>query len=473
MITQFEGFILLMVFAIFMIGLVLIKSKQEKHLDGFLVADRNVSVLRGSMSIAISWVWAPAIFVCSMQAYNFGLPGLFWFTLPNIVCFFVFAPIAIRLRKKLPKGYTLPQYIHKKYRGSKTAHIIFTSSFVLTMIFAIISNAYAGGTLLNALTGINTNIAIMSIALIALTYSLISGLKASIITDVVQMMLVFILAIVIVPWVVSITGFDAIYDNIGGVDGKHPKLFDPHIAFIMGIPMTITLLTGPVCDQMFFQRAFAVKQENIVKTFVWGGIIFGFVPIILSVLGFVGAELASSGAITVDNPEMVGPYVIAHLLPKSALFAFTFMAFAGLCSTLDSSLCAISSLFSIDIFKRYVDPKVTDKKLLWVSRKFMVIFCIIGTSIALLKPNMLWTFMIYGSVTAAVFFPIIFSLFWDRLTGRGISAAIFTSIVLGLPFSIYANINNQENLIVYSSLFTILTSLLICVINGLMNKKTG
>ena len=64
--SQTEGIVLLVVFGIAMIALVLYKTPNEKHADGFLVADRDVSVWQGAFSIAVSWIWAPAIFICSL-----------------------------------------------------------------------------------------------------------------------------------------------------------------------------------------------------------------------------------------------------------------------------------------------------------------------------------------------------------------------------------------------------------------------
>lgn len=159
---QAEGLVLLALFGVLMIALVWFRTKAERHADGFLVADREVGAAQGAFSIAISWVWAPAIFVCSMQAYNLGLPGIFWFTLPNIICFFVFAPIAIRLRRQMPEGYTLPEYIWHRFGQKRYVHLIFVTGFILNMIGAIVANAFAGGALLNAMSGVEIHTAIIS-----------------------------------------------------------------------------------------------------------------------------------------------------------------------------------------------------------------------------------------------------------------------------------------------------------------------
>lgn len=113
---------LIVIYGICLISIVWFLTHTEEHTEGFLAANRNVGVIRGALSIAVSWVWAPAIFISSMQSFTKGLPGIFWFTAPNILCFFVFTPLAIRLRRLAPFGYTLPEFMFRRFNGSRLAH---------------------------------------------------------------------------------------------------------------------------------------------------------------------------------------------------------------------------------------------------------------------------------------------------------------------------------------------------------------
>lgn len=473
--TKAEGLILISFFGAAMLLLVLLRTRGSQHTEGFLVADRNVSLWRGALSIAVSWIWAPAIFICSMQAYQHGLPGIFWFTAPNILCFFIFAPLAVKLRKLMPEGYTLPQYIDNRFGRDSRTHLAFLSVYYLYQFSAITINALAGGYLLNLISGIPISTAIITISGIALGYSLISGLKASIFTDLLQMMLVLVLALVLVPWCFSDSANIILaLDGLGGVSGEYASLFNPKIAFIMGIPMTISLIAGPIADQMFFQRTMAVKAKVVGKTFVYGGIIFGFIPIILSGLGFLGAGLERAGLLAVSDPQLVGPIVIGHILPKGALYAFCLMAFAGLCSTMDSAFCAGSSLSAIDLYKRYFKPNAGDKEILKVSRLTMILLAFGGTGVALLQPKLLWVFLIYGALCSSVLFPTLFAVYWKRITAKACFLAVTSSLVIGLPFSIYANIKEDANLIVYSALLSVTLSLAVCLLasfRGALEKR--
>ena len=402
-----------------------------------------------------------------------GLPGIFWFTFPNVVCFFVFAPLALRLRQLNPQGYTLPEFIDKRFGGHRGVHIAFLCLFFGYQLAAIVSNSVAGGYLLHELSGISVKLAIVAMVVVALSYSMWSGLKASVLTDIVQMTMVLGLALIMVPLcVIAAGGMQSVMTGLGGVDGTHGSIFDPWIAFSMGIPMTITLLSGPICHQMFFQRAMAVKEENVVKTFVYGGLIFGMVPITLSLLGFLAAAQVAGGTMTVSDPQMVGAATIGHFLPKVALYAFAFMAFAGLCSTLDSALCAASSLGSVDVFKRYMKPEASDGQILRAARISMLCVAMLQTIVALLEPKILWVFFISGALAAAGFFPTILSLYWERVEASGVLMAVAASLLFGMPLAVYANLTDNPCLNVVATIVSVMLGLIVCAVSTI-RKKLG
>lgn len=469
--SSLEVYSLFGLFGLIMIGLVWLKTHQEKDVDGFLVADRNVGTWQGAFSIAVSWVWAPAIFICSLQAYTNGLPGIFWFTVPNILCFFVFAAIAVRLRKLMPDGYTLPEFIWKRFGGSSPVHLAFLVIAFGYQLGAIIINAVAGGTLLYLASGIDIQIAIGGMVFVALAYSLLGGLKASVFTDVVQMLMILFFGFILVPWAIFASGgLDTITNGLAGITGEYGNIFHPWVAYTMGIPMTISLIAGPISDQMFYQRSMAIKKHNVVPVFVRGGFIFGLVPIVLSLLGFVGVTLAHTQGLVIDDPQMVAPMVIAELLPKFALYLFILMAFAGLCSTMDSAFCGMSALGSVDVFKRYNNNKTSDKAMLKSARLFMITGAVVGGGIAMMQPQLLWVFFIYGALAATGLVPTLVSLFWERITAKDVFVAIIMSLVVSTPLSFYANITENPHLIVLSSLSAVVISGLVCCLSVVMNN---
>ena len=291
-ISQSIGYWLLLIFGIFMIAITYFFARWKKYktIQGFLVAERNVKWWLGATSIAASWIWAPALFVSVQMAYERGLPGIFWFTFPNIIALALFAFLAPKIREKLPYGYTLPQWIRYKLKSEKV-HKMYLFPYFFYQLMAVTVQLFAGGSLLYLITGIPLINAMILMALIVLIYSFISGLESSIVTDFVQFILIILGIIFVVPWAISSAGgWSAISAGFGGVSGQFRNLFDPGVAFSFGIVTAIGLISGAISDQQYWQRAFAIKKKNLVASFIFGAIMFGIVPIVLSSLGFLAAN---------------------------------------------------------------------------------------------------------------------------------------------------------------------------------------
>src|SRR5437870_3611267 len=115
--TPSAAYLLLVLFAVVMIAVTTLTSRQHvwHTAVGFMAAGRKVPWWLGAISIAITWIWAPALFVSVQQAYQDGIPWIFWFTFPNILSLIVIAPLAVRIRRFLPTGYSQPEWIRYRF----------------------------------------------------------------------------------------------------------------------------------------------------------------------------------------------------------------------------------------------------------------------------------------------------------------------------------------------------------------------
>ncbi len=138
-ISQPAGYVLIVVFGLVMVGLTYVLSREKRWKQtgvGFLVAGREVRWPLAAPSIAASWIWAPALFVSVQKAYELGLPGIFWFTAPNILALVIFAFLAPAVRRRIPGGYTLPDWI--RYRlDDPMVHKIYLIPYIWYQIMAI------------------------------------------------------------------------------------------------------------------------------------------------------------------------------------------------------------------------------------------------------------------------------------------------------------------------------------------------
>ena len=470
-ISQTAGYWFLALFGIAMVAITYYFARWRKgHTkDGFMVANRQVGWIMGSSSIAASWIWAPALFVSVQLAYEKGLSGIFWFTFPNIIALALFAFLAPKIRKRLPEGYTLPQYIKYRLQDEKV-HKIYLIPYFFYQVMAVTIQIFVGGSLINILTGIPLTIVMPILLVIALVYTYISGLEASVVTDFVQLAMIFVIGAIVLPltWAAA-GGVSAINAGLGGLIGIR-NIFDPGIAFSLGIVSAIGLISGAISDQQYWQRSFAIKKNQLVKSFIVGALLFGVVPIALSTLGFLGANSALGISLpTGIDTSMIGVQVVATLLPSWAVLLFVVMLLSGLSSTLDSGLSAASSLWVTDIAK----PKMDDDAIK-AARISMLGISIAGLLVALAvlyipQFGLFHLWWIFNTIAACIVVPTVLSLYWSRLDARGVLWGVSTAFIIGLPLFIYGNFINNEVMIVGASLFIILISTAFCLA---MPRKT-
>ena len=170
----------------------------------FLLASRSIGVIPGAMSIAASWIWAPALFVASQKAFEQGVAGLFWFTFPNVLALVLFAPLAFRIRDRLPSGYTLPQFMRATH--GRGVHVLYLIQFFGLQIGSFAVQILAGSALIETMTGLPFHLVAAVLVGTALIYSVMGGVRASVTTDFLQMALIFTISAITVPWAVAKAG---------------------------------------------------------------------------------------------------------------------------------------------------------------------------------------------------------------------------------------------------------------------------
>jgi Na+/proline symporter len=446
--TPQTGYILMISYGLFMFGLSYFYLKGSKTNTNFLVADRKVGFMKSGFSTAATWIWAPALFIASQKAYQQGLPGVFWFTFPNILCLCIFAYFAHYLRKKFKNGFTLAQYMN--VRHSRRVQILYIISLSALSICQFAVQLLAGGAVVTYLTGIDFTIVTIILTAIALSYSFVSGIRASIMTDVWQMIIILVVVLIVVPLVyVKGGGHEVLVKGIGGISGEFTNVFDPGVAWSFGVVVTIGLLAGPFGDQSFWQRAFTTKQNEVKKSFLLSALVFGVVPIFTSIIGFMGAGLGIDAG---NKAQLINIITVSELLPKAILIPFVWMLLSGLVSTLDSGLCAISSIASTDL-----DMKAKNK--LTRARSGMVLLAIGGIIIANI-PDMkiLYLFIFYGTLRASTLLPTIYTIINKKVSETGMFYGICTSLGFGVPVFAFAKFNGLTDLAVWSSIFVVTAS---------------
>ena len=447
-------FLLIVYFALMWLLTVVFAGKFSTTKLSFLAADRSIGQWPAGFSIAATWIWAPALFVAAQKAYTQGWVGAFWFTVPNIACLIIFAHFAARIREKMPDGFTLSGYMLKRY--SARVHNLYTLQLVGLSACSFAVQLLAGGVVVSGLTGIPFLTVTIILSFIALSYSWFAGIKASIVTDYAQMVFIALVGFIVVPWVVMESGgMSTVIAGLAGKSGTFTNLFAGDglsVFWAFGIPVTVGLLSGPFGDQSFWQRAYSVKQNEVKGAFIKASVIFGIVPVLMAFLGFA----AAGAGLSVKDAQLVNLETVLYWLPKWVVVPFTFMLLSGLVSTLDSNLCAVSSIAGHDFFER---SGRDSSGMMSFARWVMVGFCVGAVLIANI-PGMkiLYLFLFYGTLRASTLLPTIITLLSDRVNEKGVFWGILMSISFGLPMFAYAKFTGNVPWIVIGSLFTVLCS---------------
>lgn len=404
--------------------------------EGYLLADRTVSPLLGAVSISSAWIWAGAIFLSSEIAYKWGWPGLFYFCFMNVLTLFLFAPFAQKIRNLAPQGFTWSSYLRERY-GEKVQGV-YLSLFMAFAICVLAFNIFAAAKLVNVLTGISFAVTSVVMTVLALLYNLRKGLKATIVTETFKLGAVGLATLLVVPALYFATGgWSTLAAGVNGITGTYTSLFGTPEAWTLFINYgLITLFSqwaNPWADNSFHQRAFAVPQDQVFKTFSLATLLFAGIPVLIGVIGFiaVGAGIKVEGSAV----QMINVIAIAKLLPLWLLVFFVFAAFVAMVSIADSQLTSISTLAGHDLRDRFApntDPVTFSR---WV--QVLTGVAVIGL-VNVPGFTLLYLIMIIAMVRITTLFPSLLALNFSHLiNARGLFWGMIVGAVIGIPAYAY------------------------------------
>ena len=439
--NESTGIAVLLVYGLFAYALTYWYSRgYDDTKESFLVARRELNTFQGSLSVAAAWLWAPGLFISAQQAYVNGLVGLFWFCLGNFLTLGAFAYFARKIRQWKPDGFTFSGYLKEKFSGRVQGLFLVEMMILATCAFAI--NLIAGSKTVETLTGLDAGLVSVIMVLVAILYSFRTGLKATVVTEMIKIIVVWLGAIILVPWVISSAGgWETVVAGLGGKSMQGADIFGTPFAWGVftgfGAAAFLGHMGGPWGDNSFYQRAFSIKEKSIIPSFVLASFVFIVIPIMMGLLGFV----AAGSGMEIKNVGVTNALVIAQFLPAWASLFFMFMVFAGLVSILDSQFSSIANMTGHDIYNKF-------KRGNWSNEIHWARYGMIGLAVlALIVANipgmtLLYLFLFFAVLRASVWLPSMITfikpdlitengMFWGILIPATIGEILFVSGKLG------------------------------------------
>ncbi|XP_034242040.1 putative sodium-dependent multivitamin transporter [Thrips palmi] len=244
---------------------------RQKTAVEYLLADRNMSIVPVAFSLMASFMSAVTLLGVSAEIYSFGT----MFVVINLA-YGIFTPVAAYLY--LPVFFNLGatsvyEYLEKRF--GKAARLAASLAFSLQMILYMGIVLYTPALTLEAVTGMSRSWAILSVGLVCTFYSTIGGLKAVLITDVFQSLLMFasIYCVIVSAWVEkgSLAEIWRIAEENGRIEFDNFSL-DPtvrHTWWSLTIGGGVTFLSLYAVNQAQVQRYLSVKDVKTAQKTLW------------------------------------------------------------------------------------------------------------------------------------------------------------------------------------------------------------
>ncbi|MEJ2297682.1 MAG: urea transporter [Woeseiaceae bacterium] len=419
------GWLVLAGFSVLWIFLGWYWGRNSDELDDYVLAGRRVGMALGTATAMATWVTSNTTMAAPQIALQMGVWGMLGYSL-GAVGLLMFAPLAARIRRLMPGGYTSGDFVRLRY--GNTAWRVFLLISLCYSLGWLVSMGMAGGVLINALTGIPYHFGMTVILVICVGYTLLGGFRAVIGTDFIQALLILSGLLLIAFLAIDKVGIDAIH---AAALEERPELMNLLMpAAIMFLFNNLLFGVGEIFhSNVWWSRAFSFREGVGKKAYLLAGVLWAPIPI---VAGFVALAVPALD-LNVPAADMVGPMVAAKVLGTTGAVLVLIMVFSALSSSLDSLLAATSILVVEDIYRRHLKPDASSAHLRratgWIIVGLGVLtWLLCAPRITTLAELLYFT----GAFVASTIWPIAAGLFLRNASTMGAIAGMVLGSAAGL-----------------------------------------
>lgn len=433
----------------------IIGNKLTGDHEEFLVAGRNLPMWVFFPCLSSVVLGGSATFGAVTLAYKFGVSG-FWLVFMYGVGILA---LGFLLTGKLAnlKVISLSEMLEIRY-DKNTRYISAVIGVVYAAMIAVLQ-VIAIGTILNSLIGWDLVTSMIVGGGIALTYTMVGGMLAVSITDVIQ----FALMVVGVFCLLLPEGFELVGGWAGLKQQLAPTYFDP---FAIGkdkiVAYVLMLVLGIMIGQDVWQRIFTAKTNKAARTgtiaagvfcWVWAGA--------MAVIGMMAVVLVPG----LENGQSALPKMVIQTLKPG----YTGLVLAGLISalmsTISGTILASSTLILNDIILP-MKKGLSEKEALKLS---MITTGTVGLLVIIfaiwIQDVLVALDISYALLSGSIFVPVFAGFFWKRANAKGALCSILvSSLVICIDLAIEGV--SSTNAIVYG----VITSVIVLVIASLLTE---
>ncbi|MBK3516219.1 sodium:solute symporter [Carboxylicivirga marina] len=443
----------IVILATFLVGIIwwALKNGKSQDSDSYFLAGRSMtwpviglSLFAASVSSSTLMGHSGEGFISGIAVFNYN-----WISVLVMVFFALFfLPFYIK------SGiFTMPEFLERRFDKKSRYYFSFITIFGNVFLDAA-ATLYTGALIIRLIfpeMELFTIIIIM--AAVAGSYTIIGGLSSAINADMIQAAVLIIGSAILYFFALdAIGGWEELYTRFNeGVWLKLTRpMSDPTVPWLgmwIGIPILGFYFWAN--NQVMVQRVLSAKTiDHGRKGVLFVGFLYLFTIFIFILPGLIargidlfgvenlpydmidGSILKSSFGI---NTDQVYPRMIVKLLPVGLIGIILAAMISALTSTLSATLSSVSTLFTMDFYKRF-HPNANGKRLVWVGRitSFLVLVFAVFWAPIIQQFDSLVSY--YQEVTSYLAPPIVgtffMGLFWKRSNEKGAFAGLMSGLLL-------------------------------------------
>jgi SSS family solute:Na+ symporter len=368
----------LIIVIVYMVGMLLVGFLTNKYVikdsTDYMLAGRRMGLFMVASSLSANNIGGGSTTGVAAKAFSgWGLSAA-WYVLAAAVAMIPLAYFAPKIRRTL--AVTIPEVVNRRFgptAGMFTAVLNVVSLFCLTA-----SQILASGTVVSVLTGLPLNVCILIAGFVVIFYTTMGGMLADAITDVVQFLIIFFGLLIALPFIINgAGGWQAISDALPSAEFNITKV---GIVTIIGLIFNYfcTFLSGP---EMVSRFSSAEDPKTAQKASILSGVMMALLAFIPTLIGLIA--LAENPGLDGGKGTTALMYATTNYAPAWITGAVAAAIVAATMSSADSNLLCASTIITKDIYQKYINKEVEDRKLITITRASNVIICIVSMGIAL------------------------------------------------------------------------------------------
>jgi SSS family solute:Na+ symporter len=431
------------------------KAGQQSTTDYFL-AEGSLTWWAIGASLIASNISAEQMIGMSGSGFSMGL-GIStyeWMAAATLIVVAVFF-LPVYLKNKI---WTMPQFLSQRYNNTVSL-IMAIFWLALYIVVNLTSILYLGALAISGVSGFDFNLCMIFLAVFAIIITL-GGMKVIGYTDVIQVFFLVIGGLAATYLAVTLVaetygtggltkGFELMRQNH---DDHFHMIFDKSSPHYMALP-GLTVLVGGMwianlnywgCNQYITQRALGADLDTARKGLLFAAFLKLLMPIIVTLPGIAAYALYQKGLFQQEmmgadgalNPDKAYP-VLLNLLPVG-LKGLSFAALtAAVVASLAGKANSISTIFTLDIFNKYLKKDAGDRELVKIGRWVVVISLILAIIIAPFmgidkKGGFQFIQEMTGLLSPGIFAAFFMGMFWKRTNSAGAFFAIVGGFLIAL-----------------------------------------